>query len=131
MLTLLRQDVTEAMENILGKNPGFALSISPINTSSFGNLTLKNNKININPGYFSSKEDLTLLKDALNFSLNLLKSPPLSEFVYKIEKENEIISNPESYIIDNFYSGGHLLGGTHESIDCNFKLKGFKKSLHL
>ena len=50
----------------------------------------------------------------------------MSNFVNKIDKEDEIVSNPDKYIHDNYFSGGHLLGGSHDCIDSDFKLNGFE-----
>ena len=94
------------------EKPGFSLSISPIITQSKGKIYKDNKGLRVDPNYCSSKKDIILLKNALQFCLDILNSKPISDIVLKIDKENEIISDPENYIMNNFYSGHHLIGGT-------------------
>ena len=73
--------------------------------------------------YLSKKEDIELLKLALRFCLKLLRSDDMSENILKIEDESEIENNPEKYIVNNFYSGFHLIGGSHDAINSNFEVR--------
>ena len=104
------------------EKPGFSLSISPIITQSKGIIYKDKKGLRVDPNYCSSKKDIILLKNALQFCLDILNSKPISDIVLKIDKENEIISDPENYIMNNFYSGHHLIGGVQNCIDSNFKL---------
>jgi choline dehydrogenase-like flavoprotein len=104
--------------------PGFSLSITTINPSSRGEITLDGSKNIVDPMFLSSQDDIELLKLSLKFCLKLIKSNPINEHVLKIENEAEIQDNPEKYIKDNIFSGHHLIGGVHEVINSNFELIG-------
>jgi hypothetical protein len=43
--------------------------------------------------------------------------------VLKIEREEEIINSPEDYIVNNIFSGYHLIGGTQNLINSDFSVK--------
>ena len=107
-------------------HPGFSISITVINPKSQGVIKLNDTNNIINPMYLSSQEDTELLKLALKFCINLIKSKPLSKYVLGIESENEIINNPEKYISNNIYSGYHLIGGTQNAINSDFSVKNTK-----
>ena len=102
--------------------PGFSISITPIKPKSKGSFELVGNSNKINPNYLSEQEDIELLKQALKFCLNLLKTTPMSKNILKIEYESEIENNPEQYILNNFHSGYHLTGGTSDIINSNFEV---------
>jgi choline dehydrogenase-like flavoprotein len=106
--------------------PGFSISITPINPESKGVIELDGNNVNIDPMYLSLEKDIELLKLALKFCLKLLNSCPLSDGVLKIEGEDEIVNNPESYIANNVFSGYHLIGGTQDAINSDFSVKNTK-----
>jgi len=106
--------------------PGFSISITPINPESKGVIELDGNNANVDPMYLSSENDVALLKLALTFCLKLLNSDPLSGNVLKIEDEDEIVNNPESYIANNVFSGYHLIGGTQNAINPDFSVKNIK-----
>ncbi len=112
--------------NFFSSQPGFSLSITAINPESKGRITLDGSNNDVDPMFLSSKKDVELLKLALEFGLKLLRSNPINEHVLKIEDENEIENDPEKYIINNIFSGHHLIGGTHGAINSNFELKGTK-----
>ena len=108
--------------------PGFSISITAIKPRSKGSIKIDDASNIVNPMYLSRKEDIDLLKLALKFCFKLLKSDVMIKNILKIEDETEIISNPEKYIFKNFYSGYHLIGGSHDAIDSNFQIhntKGF------
>ena len=63
---------------------------------------------------------------ALKFCLELLRSHAMSEHILKIEDESEIENNPDKYIVNNFYSGYHLIGGSHDAINSNFEVHNTK-----
>jgi len=87
---------------------------------------LDGSNANVDPMYLSSEKDVALLKLALTFCLKLLDSDPLSGNILKIEGEDEIINNPESYIANNVFSGYHLIGGTQNAINSDFSVKNTK-----
>jgi len=103
--------------------PGFSISITAINPKSRGVIKLNGSNNIIDPMYLSSQEDIELLKLALKFCIDLIKSKPLSKYVLKIENESEIINNPEKYISNNIFSGYHLIGGTQNAINSDFSVK--------
>ena len=76
--------------------------------------------------YLSNSKDFEILEKALIFCLKLLKSKPMNGHILKIEDQNLIEDNPKKYILDNIFSGAHLSGGTQNSIDSNFQVKGAK-----
>ena len=100
---------------------GFSLSLTQINPASQGCINADGD---VNPGYLSAPEDIQFLKEALNYAISLLKTPPLSDYVEEIIDLEEILNNPERYIRENFYSGYHLIGGASNLIDADFKVKG-------
>ena len=108
--------------------PGFSISITPINPESKGVIELDDNNANdnVDPMYLSSEKDVALLKLALKFCLQLLNSDPLSDNVLKIEDEEGIVDNPESYIANNVFSGYHLIGGVQNAINSDFSVKNAK-----
>jgi len=106
--------------------PGFSISITAINPKSRGVIKLNGSNNIIDPMYLSSQEDIELLKLALKFCIDLVKSKPLSKYVLKIESESEIINNPEKYISNNIFSGYHLIGGTQNAINPDFSVKNTK-----
>jgi choline dehydrogenase-like flavoprotein len=102
--------------------PGFSISITAINPDSKGTIKLDGSNHIVDPMYLSSKKDLEILKLALKFCMNLLKTPSFNKHISKIENEDEITNNPEDYINHNLFSGYHLIGGTSEVIDADFKV---------
>ena len=104
--------------------PGFSLSITNIHPKSKGIIKLDKSIDIIDPMYLSSKKDIELLQLALSFCLKLLRSSPINDHILKIENEIDIEYNSEKYIIDNIFSGHHLIGGTQKEVNSNFELKG-------
>lgn len=104
--------------------PGFSLSITPIHPLSKGNIVASGNGVTVDPKFISNTKDIEILKLSLNYCLNLLHSEPLSSFVQEIIGEPLMKSDPERYINENIYSGHHLIGGTHNAVDKDFKVKG-------
>lgn len=102
--------------------PGFSISITVIKPESKGEITLNGESNFINPMYLNSKADMELLKLALKFCTNLLKSDFMNEHILDIEDQTEIENSPEKYILKNFHSGYHLIGGTSDAINSNFKV---------
>jgi len=107
-----------------GSEPGFSLSITPINPYSKGEMILKNGNLIVNPGYLSDQRDIDLLIRALHFCINLLSTEPISGYVQKIVDLHYIQSDPRGYIMDNVYSGHHLIGGLGDAVDSDFLLRG-------
>jgi|SaaInlStandDraft_6_1057023.scaffolds.fasta_scaffold17256_2 hypothetical protein len=107
--------------------PGFSLSITAIHPKSKGKIVLDGSDSIVDPMFLSLKKDIELLKLALNFCMKLLRSRPINKHIFKIENYIDIKSNPEKYIINNIFSGHHLIGGAHNIIDSNFGLRGIKK----
>lgn len=111
---------------LFSNKAGFSISITAINPKSKGKVDLDGDNIMVDPMYLSSKDDVELLKIALDYCLNLLQSEPLNQYVLKIEGEKEIINNPKKYIEDNIFSGYHLIGGSHNAINSDFSVKNTK-----
>ena len=106
--------------------PGFSLSINSISPKSSGFIKLDESNIIVNPNFLDCKEDIDLLKLALSYSLALLKSSPLCDYISEILDETEIVDSPEKYIFKNIFSGHHLIGGASDAIDGDFKCKNLK-----
>lgn len=100
-------------------DPGFSLSLTQINPLSYGSIDSDGH---IDPGYFSDYDDIKFMKDALAYAVNLLQSSPLNEYVDQILDIDTIHNDPERYILENFYSGYHLIGGSSPLIDSNFNV---------
>jgi len=113
-------------EKIFTSNPGFSLSITAINPESKGEIIIEEKKTIVNPMYLSSKNDIELLKLALQYSLSVLNSKPLSDHILQIENEKLIKNEPEKYISKNIFGGAHLIGGTHNAINSNFEVDNAK-----
>lgn len=102
---------------------GFSLSITPIKTMSSGKIVIDDSGTpRVEPGYFSEKSDLDLMKSALLFCLELLSIEPLRGYVDEIEDYEVIKNNPDMYIKQTFFSGHHLIGGCSDLIDQNFEV---------
>lgn len=109
-----------------GSNPGFSLSITPINPHSKGKIKKLGDSFIIEPGYLIDRHDMVLLVKALNFCINLLKTSPLCDYVKEIVGLKEMQINPEKYIEDNIFSGHHLIGGAQNIVTSNFLVEGFE-----
>ena len=110
--------------SLFGSNkPSFSISINAIFPESRGSITLNGKSNTVDPRFLNDQKDVELLKLALTYSINLLKSEPLSGYVKRIEHEESMLSEPEKYIRDTMYSGHHLIGGLHDAIDNNFNVK--------
>ena len=109
-----------------GGGPGFSLSITPINPYSKGKIAYKSGQLIVDPGYLSDRRDIDLLISALRFCTNLLRTEPLKNYIQEIVDLSSIESDPENYIMNNIYSGHHLIGGLGEAVDENFAVKGLK-----
>lgn len=106
--------------------PGFSLSINPINPESKGNISLGPDGLNIKPNYLSNPDDIELLKTALEYCLTLFRSEPLANYVKIILNQDQIENDPEAYIRKNIFSGHHLIGGAQDAVDENFMVKGIE-----
>ena len=104
--------------------PGFSLSINPINPESKGSISLGPDGLNIKPNYLSNLDDIELLKTALDYCLTILRSEPLANYVKIILNQDQIKNDPEAYIRKNIFSGHHLIGGAQDAVDENFMVKG-------
>ena len=102
--------------------PGFSISINAIHPESKGTISLENDSLVINPNYLSAKKDMEILKLALKYCVDLLKSNPIKNHVKEIINEDIITTDPEKYIKDTMYSGHHLIGGLKNNINSNFKI---------
>ncbi|TGL45826.1 GMC oxidoreductase [Leptospira perdikensis] len=107
--------------------PGFSISINAIHPESTGSIQLNGEKVIVDPNFLSSKKDIEILKLALKYCVDLLKSQPLSDYVLKIDDEETILNDPEKYIQELMYSGHHLIGGLQDDIDSNFEVKNIKR----
>lgn len=122
---------SEKSGDLFSAEPGFSLAITLINPESKGSISISNNKIDINPLYLSTNQDRDLIKKALKFCLQLLSSPPLSEFVKEIIDYDLIKNTPLEYANNNLFSGYHLIGGVCASnsqskgvVDKKLKVRG-------
>jgi choline dehydrogenase-like flavoprotein len=106
--------------------PGFSISINAIHPESTGSISLIDDKIKVNPNFLSSTKDIEILKLALKYCLELLKTDPIKTYVLKIDEEDFIEKNPEKYILNTMFSGHHLIGGLQDAIDSNFEFKNIK-----
>lgn len=100
---------------------GFSISLTQVNPRSKGFLNVEGN---IDPGYLTSRYDVQFLVDALMYTLKILKTRPLSDYVGEISDLEAILKDPEAYVRENFYSGYHLIGGAADLIDHEFKIAG-------
>ena len=108
--------------NFFGSNPGFSISITPINPKSNGEIKIDGYDSLVNPMYLSSKKDIELLKLALNYCLKLLRSKPINDHILEIEDEYMMENDAEKYIFNNIFSGHHLIGGSHDAVNANFEV---------
>lgn len=104
--------------------PGFSLSITPINPVSKGNIRIERGEVVVDPLYLSDKVDMEILKLSLSYCLKLLHSEPLTGAIKEVLSEQLLETNPEKYINENIFSGHHLIGGAHDAVDCDFKVNG-------
>lgn len=111
---------------LFSSEPGFSISITPISPKSKGQIKIDEADISIDPKYLSVREDIEYLKLAINYCINLLNSEPISKYVLRIEQEYLLKNYPEKYINNNFYSGYHLIGGSYEAINSDFKVKNIE-----
>jgi len=100
---------------------GFSLSLTQVKPRSYGTI---DEDWSIDTAYLPNYEDVQFLKDALLYAIKLLQTPPLSEYVGEMIDLQQILETPEEYIMNNFYSGYHLIGGASGLIDADFKFKG-------
>ena len=106
--------------------PGFSISITIINPKSSGSIKYSENEIRPDPQYLTDPLDICSLKIALGFVVNMLRDEDFSKIIDEIIDIDEIVSDPDNYILKNVYSGYHLIGGLSEIVDHNFKVKGFE-----
>jgi choline dehydrogenase-like flavoprotein len=106
--------------------PSFSISINAIHPESKGTISFKNGFLKVDPNFLSSRQDIKLLKLALQYCIELLQSDPIKEYVKEIDLLNEMKNNPEKYIQDTMYSGHHLIGGAQHSITSDFEVKNTK-----
>ena len=104
------------------KMPGFSISITVINPMSFGKLSASKNSISIEPNYLSERLDIDHLKRCLDFVIKLLESNAFKEVVCKIHQIEEIRKDPTAYILENAYSGYHLIGGCGNLVGEDFQV---------
>ena len=107
-------------------SPGFSISITQINPKSYGSLKLLKSELLLEPNYLSDTFDIEHLKLVLDSVVRLLGTPPLSHFVDSIENIEVIKNTPEKYIIENTYSGYHLIGGCASLLGKNFEVGRYK-----
>ena len=112
--------------SFFGRKPGFSISITAINPESRGEIILEGLNNIVNPMFLSSERDIELLKMALEYSLKLLRSSPLSNHILEIEDVHAIENDTIKYIVNNIFSGHHLIGGSHDAINSNFEVNNTK-----
>lgn len=106
--------------------PSFSISINAIHPESTGNIRLDGDKIKVDPKFLSSMKDIEILKLSLKYCMELLKTSPISEYVLRIDEEEQMQNDPEKYIRDNMYSGHHLIGGLQDAVNSDFEVKNTK-----
>lgn len=110
---------------LFGSNkPSFSISINAIHPESKGTILLDDKDNTVDPNFLSVGKDIEILKLALAYCMDLLKSNPIKNYVLEIIDENMIINEPEKFIRNTMYSGHHLIGGLHEAVDENFQVIG-------
>jgi len=102
--------------------PSFSISITAIHPESHGNITLDGDNIAVDPKFLSSRKDMEILKSALEYCLELLKTSPISNYVLEIQDEDFIKNDPEKFIRDTMFSGHHLIGGLQDAVNSNFEV---------
>lgn len=114
--------------SLFGSNkPSFSISINAIHPESKGTIILDGEKNIVNPNFLSAPKDIEILKLALKYSVELLKSSPLNQYVLEIIDEELIIKDPEAFIKNTMYSGHHLIGGLDKAINSNFEVIGVQR----
>lgn len=111
-------------------SPGFSISITHINPKSSGYLDVESSKVNIVPNYLSEESDIKHLELALNFVMQLLKEKPLRDIIERIENIEVINNAPKKYVLEQAYSGYHLIGGCWHLLGENFEV-GRHKNLYV
>jgi len=96
-----------------------------MNPKSIGYIKLDGDKLDVNPNYLSNSSDIVMIEKAIDFTLKLLNQDYFRDVIHNIDCYEQLSSNPSSYILDNFQSGYHLIGGSAELIDSNFELNGY------
>lgn len=93
-------------------SPGFSIALTIINPKSYGYIKLLDNgKVDINPDYFSDSHDIDIASKAIKFVLNFLQSKFMKGMVNFIEDLDILSNDPVKFILNNHYSGYHLIGG--------------------
>lgn len=115
---------SDGSNNLFDSKPGFSISITLINPKSKGMIKHDKSESVIVPRYLTNEYDVNLLSSALKYCLKLLRTKPLSKYVLQIIDENVIENNPRKFIFDNIYSGYHLVGGSHNFVNSDFKVRG-------
>ena len=113
--------------SFFSRKPGFSISITAINPESSGEIILEGLNNIVNPMFLSSGNDIELLKMALEYSLKLLRSSPLSDHILEIEDVHDIENDTKKYIVNNIFSGHHLIGGSYDAINSNFEVHNTKR----
>ncbi len=111
----------------VSKRDGFSLSITPITPFSRGAITLAEDKpgeIRVDPGYLTDERDLITLERALCKCLGVLRDAGLEHLVADVLFEAKMGKDLKAYARRNFFSGHHLIGGMHESVDSYFRVIG-------
>lgn len=106
-------------------NAGFSLSVTIVNPHSKGVIYSKGDDLIIHPAYLHDDRDMQKVKKTVQWLLALLKEAPMRDYVEEIIDLDDIETQPEAFILNNTYSGYHLIGGCDELIDSNFQLMGY------
>ena len=110
----------------LNTAPGFSLSLSTINPTSRGRISMDNGKTHIDPRYLETSADQKLARATLQKGMELLETTQFSKIIDEIESHSLICSDPNQFIYSNFFSGHHFIGGTSDLVNCDFSLGKFK-----
>lgn len=103
--------------------PSFSISINAIHPEALGRIFLEGEEAIVDPNFLSARRDIEILKLALKYCLELLNKNPIRGLVKEIIDEDLIQRDPEKYIVGNFYSGHHLIGGLQHAVQADFRVR--------
>lgn len=106
---------------------GFSISISSINPLSEGYIQLtESGDCQIRPNYLQDENDVKNISKAIDLCLLVLRTQPLSDYIFSVRDHDKILEDKEGFIHQNAYSGYHLIGGCHNIVNENFQVKNIK-----
>ena len=101
--------------------PGFSISFTPIFPQSSGSIKIDEDRgIVIQPNYLSSENDIQVIKEAIKFIQTIFKNNRFKKL--EVECLDSEMEDLEGFIINNFFSGHHLIGGSNDIIKSDFSV---------